>query len=162
MTKQERMAEIRAQIQALQEELSVLNPYAGLPMLSNKKFGEEWSEPWILQHVSNLTKDNGAGHDMRGINYEHIEVKSSRITFNGRWTMNQVHPDEADAYLFVWYDCENGTEEICFIPTVDLLKKCTKSRQHGDGCFTVSASINNRAALKQYMVSSWEELNGMV
>ena len=49
-----------------------------------------------------------------------------------------------------------------FIPTKDLLKLCKRSRQHGDGCFTVSASSLNREVLKNYMVSSWEALNEVV
>lgn len=153
---------IKAQITVLQARARELNPYAELKNISNKQFGEGWSEPYIRSKVSNLEKNNGAGHDMRGKHYFNIEVKSCRMPFKDRWTMNQIHPNQADAYLFVWYNCDEGTEEICFIPTKDLLQKCTKSRQHGDGCFTVSASIANRKVLKDYMVSSWEELNGMV
>ena len=139
-----------------------LNPFAEIELMSNKKFGEGWSESYILSKVSNLKENHGAGHDMCGRYFKNIEVKSSRKTFNESWTMNQVHPDEADAYLFVWYNCKNGTQEICLIPTEDLLTKCTRSKQHGEGCFTVSATINNRAILRNYMIASWEALNEVV
>lgn len=43
-----RIQEIKEQIEALKAELVILNPYAGLKEMSNKKFGEEWSESWIL------------------------------------------------------------------------------------------------------------------
>ena len=139
-----------------------LNPFAELKSLSNKQFGEDWSEKYILSKVPNLHTNHGAGHDMSGKRYKNIEVKSSRILFSRDWTMNQIHPDQADAYLFVWYNCSNGTQDICLIPTADLLSKCTRSKQHGNGCFTVSSTQNNRAVLRQYMISSWEDLNEVV
>lgn len=164
MTKEE-----MAEYQAIQEKITelraralVLNPFAELKSLSNKQFGEGWSEPYILSKVPNLEANHGAGHDMRGRHFENIEVKSCRMTFDDTWTMNQVHPDEADAYLFVWYNCDTGDVQLCLIPTPDLLEKCTRSRQHGDGCFTVSASRNNRAVLSKYMYSSWDALNEVV
>lgn len=167
MTKAERIEEIRNQIAALEKELYELNPYAELPKLSNKAFGEGWSEPYILSKVPNLMKKNGAGHDMGGKHYEFIEVKSCRKIFSKEpggkgWTMNQIHPDEADAYLFVWYNCEDGSETICFIPTKDMIEKCSLNRQHGDGCFTLSETINNKEVLSNYIIGSWEELNEVV
>jgi len=162
MTKQERIKQIQDEIQKLQVELYQLNPYAALPTMSNKKFGEEWSEPWILQHVPNLKKENGPGHDMRGINYPLIEVKSSRITFDGAWTQNQLHPTQADAYLFIWYNCNEGTEQLCLISSNDLMQNCSVSQQHGDGCYSMRATINNRKVLSKYMIPSWEKLNEMV
>ena len=152
----------REQIAHWQAILSRLNPYSTLPMMSNKEFGESWSEKFIRSKVPNLTKDNGAGHDMQGKHYQHIEVKSSRIPFSGSWTENQIHPSQADAYLFIWYNCEEGTEEICLIPTDKMISECRLNRQHGDGCFSMGATVKNREALKKYMVPSFEALNRLV
>lgn len=152
----------REQIAHWQAILSRLNPYSNLPMMSNKEFGESWSENYIRSKVPNLQKDNGAGHDMAGKHYKHIEVKSSRIPFSGSWTENQIHPAQADAYLFVWYNCEEGTEEICLIPTARLVAECRLNRQHGDGCFSMGSTKQNREVLRKYMVSSFEALNKMV
>ena len=43
-----RLAEIDAQIAALQKEKEQINPFANLKALSNKAFGEGWSEPYII------------------------------------------------------------------------------------------------------------------
>lgn len=158
----EELEELEKKIQARKLEL---NPFSGLKSMSNKAFGEGWSEPYIRNHVPNLEKNNGTGHDMRGKHYKTIEVKSSRLTFNENWTMNQVHCNEAEAFLFVWYNCNNGTHEICFIPTEDLIAECTRSRQHtreGKMCCTISSTKKNREVLKKYMISSWEILNEVV
>ena len=160
--KKAKCAELQKQIELLKKEVEKINPYAYWREKPNKEFGEKYSETYILSRVPNLIPNHGAGHDMAGKHYSNIEVKSCRMTFKEKWTMNQMHPDEADAYLFVWYNCEEGTQEICFISTEDLLKVCKMSKQHGDGCFTLGATINNRNALKNYMVSSWEELNKKV
>lgn len=158
----EKIAMINKQIVDLQVELDMLNPYAKLPYMSNKEFGETWSEAYIRQKVPNLNKNNGAGHDMASRKYENIEVKSSRITFDGSWTENQIHPTQADAYIFVWYNCQEGTEEICLIPTIDMITKCSLSKQHGEGCYSMRATRQNREVLSKYMVPSFEILNRMV
>lgn len=164
MTNSEKMKleTILEKIDALKKEAEKINPYIFWKEKSNKEFGEKCSENYILSVVPNLQKNHGAGHDMRSEHYKTIEVKSCRMTYNSKWTMNQLHPSEADAYLFVWYNCETGTQEICFIPTVDLLKLCKLNLQHGDGCYTLSSTIKNKTALKNYMVSSWKELNERV
>lgn len=159
------LEELNKMEEEIKNRKSMLNPFANLKSLSNKEFGEGWSEPYIRAHVPNLDKDNGAGHDMKGVHYKKIEVKSSRLLFNDNWTENQVHPNEADAFLFVWYDCDNYTQEICFIPAKDLITKCTLSRQHvrdGLTCCTISSTNKNRAALREYMIPSWEALNEVV
>lgn len=156
------LKKIMQKIDMLKLEAEKINPYIFWHEKNNKEFGEKYSETYILQKVPNLIKNNGAGHDMRGKKYNNIEAKSCRMTSNDKWTMNQLHPSEADAYLFVWYDCENGTQEICFIPTEDLIKTCTLNKQHGDGCFTLSKTIKNMNSLKKYMVPSWKELNEKV
>ena len=162
MTKKERIDEIIAEIANLQMELDTLNPYYKLLTMSNKAFGEGWSEKWILSKVPNLSKNNGAGHDMKGVKYQNIEVKSSRKTFDEAWTQNQIHPSQADAYLFVWYNCETGEEEICLIPTVDFMEKCSLSKQHGEGCYSMRNTRQNHAILSCYLYHSWEELNEAV
>ena len=91
-----------------------------------------------------------------------IRSQSSRIPFSGSWTENQIHPSQADAYLFIWYNCEEGTEEICLIPTDKMISECRLNRQHGDGCFSMGATVKNREALKKYMVPSFEALNRLV
>ena len=156
------LLEMRKQLQQLKAKMEEINPYEFWHELSNKVFGEDYSENYILSVVPNLEKNHGAGHDMRGKYYYNIEVKSCRMTFHDKWTMNQMHPDKADAYLFVWYDCENGTQEICFIPTEDLLRDCKLNLQHGSGCYTLGCTKKNRAALEKYMIPSWEELNKRV
>jgi len=163
MTNKEiRMTELRKIISDAKKELETLNPYEFWHEKTNKEFGEKYSENHILSMVPNLQKNHGAGHDMSGKHYKTIEVKSCRMVYDSKWTMNQVHPDKADAYLFVWYNCEAGTQEICFIPTEDLLKLCKLNLQHGEGCYTLGSTIKNKAALKNYMVSSWKELNERV
>ena len=152
----------REQIQHWQNIMSELNPYSKLPMMSNKEFGETWSEQYIRTKVPNLQKNNGAGHDMRGRHYDNIEVKSSRIPFSGAWTENQLHPDQADAYLFIWYNCDEGTEEICLIPKEKLVTECRLNKQHGEGCFSMGSTVQNRRALSKYMISSFEVLNEVV
>lgn len=47
-TQKARLAEIDAQIAALQKEKEQINPFANLKFLSNKAFGEGWSEPYIV------------------------------------------------------------------------------------------------------------------
>lgn len=164
MTKNEiaEYKQIKIQMAKLQERAKEINPYAELRSMSAKKFGEDWSENHVLEHASNLQKNHGAGHDMRGKHYDKIEVKSSRNTFEQEWTMNQVHPNQADAYLFVWYNCDEATDQMCFVPTEELLQHCSRSRQHGDGCFTVSSTFKNKQFLKKYMYSSWDALNEVV
>lgn len=164
MTEENKMEleKIMQKIEALKKEAEKINPYIFWHEKTNKEFGEKYSETYILQQVPNLTKNNGAGHDMSGRKYKNIEVKSCRMTSKDKWTMNQIHPEQADAYLFVWYDCNDGTQEICFISTEELLRTCTLHKQHGDGCFTLSKTIKNLESLKKYMLSSWEELNEKV
>lgn len=164
MTKEEKAKckELIQQIELLKKQVEEINPYAFWKEKTNKEFGEECSEKYILSKVPNLRKNHGAGHDMAGKHYKNVEVKSCRMTSDDKWTMNQMHPDKADAFLFAWYNCEEGTQEISFIPTTELLKLCKLNKQHGEGCFTLGSTINNRAVLKKYMVPSWEELNQKV
>lgn len=163
-----RIAEIRAQIEALKQELTALNPYAGLKEMSNKEFGEGWSETWILQHCPALRKDNGRGHDIFGENLGRIEVKSTRLPCK-QITFNQIHPYDCEQFLFVLYNTEDGTEEIFLVPSADIVdtNKFSLSIQHQRvadkneaNCFTMGMTKKNRTSLEQYRISSWEELNG--
>ena len=144
---------IKEQIAYWREQLAKSNKYGHLPSMGNQQFGQSWSESYIRSQVPNLIQDNGPGHDARGIHYNAIEQQ---------WTMNQLHPDEADAFLFVWYDCDNGTEQICLIPTKDLIENCSSSMQHGPGCFNMGSTVKNRKLLEKYMVPSFEALNEVV
>ena len=151
----------------IQQKMAEIHPYSVLQYMDNKTFGEAWSETYIKSKVPNLTGGNGKGKDMHGIRYKRIEVKSSRLDFvSGRWTQNQIHIREADAYLFVWYQAKNYKyhEVLCFIPTEDLKKLCHVSPQHAediDICCSLGNSAATRNALKQYMLT-WEELNERV
>lgn len=161
-----RLAEIDAQITALQAEKAMLNPYAGLKDMSPKKFGEQWSETWIRSKCSNLTQDNGSGHDLLAANGELWEVKSSRLPCK-EITFNQCHPYECNRFLFVLYDTVNGSETIYLVPAVDIKAKFCYARQHGHGtckedadCISVGYGKTNRELLENnYKVESWEALN---
>ena len=161
-----RIAEINTQIAVLQAEKAALNPYAGLKDMSPKKFGEQWSESWIRSQCSNLTQNNGSGHDLLAANGELWEVKSSRLPC-GEITFNQCHPYECDRFLFVLYDTMTGDETIYLVPAADIKAKFCYSRQHGHGtckedadCISVGYGKTNRELLeKNYKVESWEALN---
>lgn len=162
-----RIQEIKEQIEALKAELVILNPYAGLKEMSNKKFGEEWSESWILQHCPSLKKDNGRGHDIFGKNLGRVEVKSTRLPCK-QITFNQIHPYDCDYFLFVLYDTENATEEIFLVPSSDIIdtQKFSLTVQHQRvdnkekaNCFTMTMTIKNKMSLEAYRLASWEELN---
>ena len=169
MTNEEKVKyqELKRQYQKIHQEMIKLNAFADLPNMSPKQFGETWSEGYIRSKCPNLVKANGKGHDFCGKNYNTVEAKSCRKKFTDpKWTINQVHPnpDESEAHLLVWYDCDEGTSEKCLIPTTELMK-CTMSRQHtrtGADCFTISSSAHNREILKKYLVHSWDELNEKV
>lgn len=156
------LKELQEMEKKIEAAILKINPYAALWKMSNKQFGETWSEAYVRSHIPNLTKDNGAGHDMKGVHYNHIELKSSRIKFENSWTMNQLHPSQADACIFIWYDIETGTEKFCLIPTKDLLSLCTLNYQHGSGCYSLGSTAKNRKVLEKYMLPSWEALNEVV
>ena len=163
----EKYNEIIAEIDRLNQELESLNPYAHLKGLSNKAFGEGWSEPWILSKCPNLSKDNGAGHDIWSDKLGRIEVKSVRLPVKA-WTLNQVHPYDCDYFLFVFYDTIEGTEEIYLVPAGDIKAKFSYSAQHERGakgdakCISVTGTKKNKALLDaEYKIESWEALNNL-
>lgn len=149
-------------IQNAEEELIQLNPYARLKQMSNKEFGEQWSESYILSKVPQFKKDNGLGHDFMHSILGKIEVKSCRLPCS-TITYNQCHPEECDHFLFVNYNTNNGTETIYLVPSIDISndKFFSKSKQHSreGGCYTVSGSTRkNAAALENYKIGSLENL----
>lgn len=157
-----RYNEIVLDIERLQNELKHLNPYAHINYLSNKEFGNDWSENYIVSKVPSLRRYNGTGFNMIS-NIGTIDVVSTRI-LSGTVTFNQLHPDECDWFLFVFYNIIEGTEKIYFVPS-ELLKdkslfKITK--QHGSGCYCMTTSPYNMSSLKYFIVHSWEELNGKI
>ena len=161
-----RIKEIYAQIEALKQELFALNPYAGLKELSNKAFGEGWSENWIVQHCPNLIRNNGRGHDLYGEKLGRLEVKSTRLPCK-QITFNQIHPGDCEHFLFVLYDTESGEEEIFLVPSANLVEEFSLSVQHqrvdsGEkaNCFTMGMTKKNKTNLEKYRIASWEELNG--
>ena len=167
-TNRTRILEIKAQMELLKAELFALNPYAGLKEMSNKEFGEGWSESWILQHCPALKKDNGRGHDVYGEKLGKIEIKSTRLPCK-QITFNQIHPYDCDYFLFVLYNTEDGTEEIFLVPSEDIIdnNKFSISVQHQRvdenekaNCFTMGMTKKNKATLEHYRIISWEELNG--
>ena len=143
-----------------------LNPYIIIKNMNGKKFGENWSEKYVRSKVPNLHKNNGKGHDLKSPKYPLIELKSSRVDFeHGKWTMNQIHVQEADAFLFVWYDCNTGEQIISFMTTKQLCDECDRSPQHQadvDICCTVSNTERNLKAMKRHKIASWEKLNEVV
>lgn len=158
------ISELKQIIKNCEKRILEINPYGNLKSLSNKAFGEEWSEPYILSQVPALKKDNSAGHDMFSEKYGRVEVKSTRLPLT-QITYNQCHPYECEYFLFVNYDTEKGGEEIFFVPSKDILSESlfSKSKQHSrkeEGCYTVSGSTKkNKQSLSQYRFSSFSELN---
>ena len=166
MSNKTRIQEIHEEMARLKAELLAINPYAGLKELSNKAFGEGWSENWIVQHCPNLTKNNGRGHDLYSEKLGRIEVKSTRLPCK-QITFNQIHPGDCDYFLFVLYDTENGNEEIYLVSSTNLVKEFSLSVQHQRvefdeeaNCFTMGMTKKNKANLEKYRIGSWEELNG--
>lgn len=161
-----RLAEIDAQIAALQKEKEQINPFANLKSLSNKAFGEGWSEPYIVSQCSNLIQDNGSGHDLCTAAGEQWEIKSSRLPCVSI-TFNQCHPYECDKFLFVLYDTIEGEVIIYLVPSKDIKEKFHYSRQHTHtaakedaDCISITYSVANRKILEEnYRVKDFEELN---
>lgn len=166
MTIEERKALIahyKSEIQALENKIEELNPYGNLKKLSNKAFGEGWSEPYILSRCPSFTRVDGKGFDFTCERFGKVEVKSSRLPC-AQITFNQCHLFEADFFLFVEYDTENITENIFFVPSQDLLEPelFSKSIQHNridEGCYTISgSSAKNQKSLEKYRIASFEAL----
>lgn len=141
-----------------------LNPYASLKQLSNKEFGESWSESRIRAICHSFQKDNSRGHDFFHPILGRIEVKSARLPLK-QITYNQCLPNECEYFLFVNYDTIEGTEEVFLVRSLDLLNKeefsITKQHSRGDGdCYSVSGSLKkNKETLRKYFMGNLYELN---
>lgn len=161
-----RLAEIDRQIAALQKEKEQINPFANLKALSNKAFGEGWSEPYIINQCSNLIQDNGNGHDLGTAAGEQWELKSSHLPCVNI-TFNQCHPYECDKFLFILYDTIEGEVIIYLVPSKDIKKNFHYSRQHTHtaakedaDCVSIAYSVVNKKILEEnYRVKDFEELN---
>lgn len=158
-----RIQEIDNKIVELMAEKAKLNPFANLKEMSWKEFGEKFSENYVLEHVPNLVRKNGAGHDMYSEKLGYIEVKSGRLPYKSGWTMNQLHPDQCDYYLFVFYDTEEAEVFLYLVSTGQLTSDEFKlNRQHGKGCFSMGQTKKNDQALEKYRIKDWKTLNSMV
>lgn len=166
MDKKLRIKELQQIIDAATEEMEVLNPFYKLKLMSNKKFGEEWSESYIRSKCPNLEKANAAGHDMYSKSLGFIEVKSTKLPCQ-KITFNQIHPQDADNFLFVMYDTINGDTDIFLVPTEDiqdsskfsLSAQHTREKEH-PSCFSMRLTKKNAANLENYRIENWEVLNG--
>ena len=162
-----RIAEIDIQIAKLQEEKARLlgieleiNPYATLKTMSNKAFGEGWSEPWVASKCPSLIQDRHPGYDLVSEILGRIELKSTRLPLT-KITYNQCHPNDCDYFLFIDYNTIDGTENIFLMPSADF-QSLHPSQQHGrnDLCYSATGCTCTRNAeiLENYRVNGWEEL----
>lgn len=163
MTAKERIREIDEIIAKLKAEKESLNPYANLKDLSNKNFGEEWSEPYICSKCPSFERKDQKGWDLWSDALGRVEVKSSRLPCK-QITFNQCHPYDCDYFLFVEYDTEEITENIFLVPSKDFFTFGV-SVQHSRGekeqadCFTLSGTTKaNKERLEHYRIQNWEEL----
>ena len=157
-------------IKSLITKAEELNPlYSAHKCKSIKEFGETWSENYLKSILSNIAGNGDAGYDVFGKKYKRIEIKSSRLDYvKDKWTMNQLHLNEADAYIFIWYNVDKGTYKICFMTKEDVKKYLKPSHQHNDkekkdnDCYLFKNAIYRRKIMDKFMVSSIEELNEKV
>lgn len=161
-TQLQRYNELLQIIKDAEEELLQLNPYARLKQMSNKEFGEQWSETYILSKIPHFQKDNSRGYDFLHPILGKVEVKSCRLPCSSI-TYNQCHPDECDHFLFVNYDTLNGSEIVYLVPSIDISNETifSKSKQHSreGGCYTISGSTRkNATALSHYKIGTFEDL----
>ena len=122
-----RIIEIDKMIEALKEERMQLNPYANLKDLSNKSFGEGWSEPFICSKCPSFEQKDQKGWDLWSSALGRVEVKSTRLPCTSI-TFNQCHPYDCDYFLFVEYDTINITEHIFLVPSKDFFLFSTGTR----------------------------------
>ncbi len=156
-----KLAEIDSQIELLKKKKESINPYSNLKSYNNKKFGEEWSEPHIIDNCPIFEIIDGKGYDFYNKKLGRIEVKSCRLPAT---TVNQCHPNDCDYFLFVFYDCDNYEDYLFLVPSKDFVEKFEPTPQHDRhkmtaSCFNVSLGTSRRKELiKQYKVT-YESLN---
>ena len=158
-----RLIEINKTIEALMAEREAINPYANLKAISNKAFGEAWSEPEIIRHCPSFTQCDEKGWDLWSDALGKVEVKSSRLPCR-QITFNQCHPRDCDYFLFVLYDTEEADVIIYLVPAKRFfdfsitVQHDRKSKEEAS-CFSMSGSnLTNQAKLKEFLIPSWEAL----
>ena len=160
-TDKQRLIEIDKEIKRLLEEHESRNPFSKLKMLSNKDFGEKFSDKDVLDRCPNLFKDNSAGHDLRTLNGETWEVKSCRLPLK-QITFNQCHIYECDKFLFLLYDTEEADVSIYLVPAKDIVK-FSPSSQHVRGsldCCTIGWRKKTRLEEEEkYRIQNFSQLN---
>lgn len=163
-SEKDRIKEIKNQIAQLEMEIEQINPYANLKRLTNKTFGEQWSETHILQHCPQLFHAKEKGYDFLSDKLGKIELKSSRLPCK-QITFNQLHPKDCDYFLFALYDTVEAECELFLIDSNTLVKNCSYSSQHdrhnNASCFSMPMTKTNKAILEDYRIT-WEELSEVV
>ena len=161
--KKARIIEIDEIIEKLKKEKMELNPYANLKDLSNKTFGEGWSEPFICSKCPSFEQRDQKGWDLWSKALGRVEVKSSRLPC-ASITFNQCHPYDCDYFLFVEYDTIEIIEHIFLVPSKDFFQfsigvQHTRNSKEEAECFTLSGSTKkNCKLLEKYRVNGWEDL----
>ena len=161
-----RIAEIDRLIAELKAEKESLNPYANLKDLSNKSFGEAWSEPFIISRCPSFIQKDEKGWDLWSNALGRVEVKSSRLPCK-QITFNQCHPKDCDYFLFVLYDTEEGEETIYLVPAADFYKfsitvQHSRESKEEASCFSMSgSSAGNKKKLQEYKIASWQALENL-
>lgn len=166
--KRKELIEIDKKIEALMARKLELNPFANLKAMSNKQFGEQWSESYIREKCPNLIKNNGRGHDVITMNGEKWEIKSIRLPCKNT-AFNQCHPFDCDKFLFVGYDCETGEVYLYLVPSNEIKENLNYSAQHSYGkekeeadCIMVPFSQTNQRKLQEkYLISDFSILNNL-
>lgn len=161
--KQARIIELKRQKQAIEEELVQLNPFSQLKSMSNKAFGESWSEEYICTRCPSFIRKDEKGWDLWSDALGRVEVKSTRLPCK-KITFNQCHPYDCDYFLFVEYDTEIGNAQMFLVPANKFFlfsPSVQHSREDKDNasCFTLNGSSkSNQEKLQAYCIETWEEL----
>lgn len=179
------IAEAEARIE---KELSLcdsLNPWYHIKRMHMKTFGETWSENYIASHVPNLKteryiyeervgkngkkvikqkKEKKKGFDVYGNHFEKLEIKSSRSSIEDDWTMNQLHLNEANAFIFAWYNADECYGEYALMTSDQIRNELEITEQHArnETVVNIKGTKENIAVMKKYLISSWEDLNERV
>ena len=162
-----RIEELNKIIQDCKAEINSINPYYSLKEMSNKEFGEKWSENQIIKNCSSFEKVDSKGYDLFCKKLGRVEVKSSRLPCS-QITFNQCHPKDCDYFLFVLYNTQEMSEDIFLVPSIDFMDDSifTKTSQHDRGagnCFSMNAdSIKNKNSLEKYRIENFSELERFI
>lgn len=158
-----RLIEIDNLIAQLMAERETINPYANLKSISNKEFGEAWSEPEIIRHCPSFCRVDEKGWDLWSESLGRVEVKSSRLPCK-QITFNQCHPKDCDYFLFVLYDTVEGEAYKYLVPAkrffdFSITVQHERKTKEEASCFSMSGSSKtNKEKLAEFFISSWEDL----